>query len=497
MENLSLRETKDLLCTSMVSLAVQKFVQPLSRTEMLQFLLDEVNDKIERESDLCQKTEIVRERLITRVPFNEVQLGLQDSSSVYHSGKSSPTPEDQISSTPESISDAALHSTPSMTPVYEDEKERSHGTHTDSSDVSLGADSEVHLVSLPESSQIVSQKKQRQSMESSTSSSATAHSPRLASIFDSVLKAKPSPPMRSCSYMSAVMAPSSVAVPDMQLSSPEHQEGQIQSPTSVGSMHFPSNSLPDTSALEDQYTNIVPQKRGNLYVKNTRPQSAPSARQYQVSLGYERYSSHVDPLALTPPKPHPSGPPASVAVLKSRNIPSYTATSHSMLSQDLSVSQHCMPVQCWETGQKTRKSKSYGVLRRDSSDGPEMSGRHSRQGSTQSADTQESRKRHSSHHSYELTGGSNSSSHRISLQPRARLTSYPSCGSRSCCDSSTSSMNSLSSGQLTPVIPPSTPIVPGEPPLAFDFSGPLSLKELAAENRQELVLNLTPNLFFC
>jgi len=61
------------------------------------------------------------------------------------------------------------------------------------------------------------------------------------------------------------------------------------------------------------------------------------------------------------------------------------------------------------------------------------------------------------------------------------VTSYPSAGTGSYCGSSVSSTYSISSGHTTPVVVPSTPIVPateeGGPVLAFDFSGPLTSKE--------------------
>ena len=306
---------------------------PPRPADTLKSLLDGLNDKLERQAGLGTRTEIARERFMSRLPCGEIGGG-EGASSLLHSGKSSPTPDtDQISSTPESISDAGFHS--SLTPLYEDLKTPSQSARTDSSDVSL----EVHAVS---SGPVLHLKKSRQSIASSTSSNA---SPRLGTVLDSTCKTRPAPPMRTCSYMSAVMLPPTEANPDAR--------AHAANPASVESVHFPSNSLPDTTPLEEQ----APDKRTSASAKNMRPQSAPAARQFAVgSLGsspgsspFERYSSHVDPLALTPPKPHPAGPPASVAVLKSRNVPYYSATSHTIAGHD--STQQCVPVQCWETSQ--------------------------------------------------------------------------------------------------------------------------------------------------
>ena len=108
-------------------------------------------------------------------------------------------------------------------------------------------------------------------------------------------------------------------------------------------------------------------------------------------------------------------------------------------------------------------------------------------GSSHSIDGRELWPRPASYRRYDSHSAGNNKKkkpHKITLpSPRARLTSYPSDGSRSRCDSSSDSPHSYSSGRTTPIIPPSTPIVPGEPPLAFDFSDPSSLKELTTEER--------------
>lgn len=289
-----------------------------------------------------------------------------------------------------------------------------------------------------------------------------------------VQKERPMPPMRSCSYMSAITSP-----PQSDVSLQEGNMRAMQS-APVSTVHFPSNSLPDSSVVNTSNTVVIPRKKTDSYFRNgSRPQSAPSARNYQVPLGgspasssFGRYSSHEDPLALTPPKSNMSGPPVTVAVLRSTSVPYYTAKSHSVHCYGgiAAISQQCLPVQC-------RSKQKRGTFQLESF----APGRHSRQGSSHSADGDERKVRHLSLYSHDPPSNTKNKVHRISLPaPRTRVMSYPSAGTGSCCSSSMSSTHSISSGHTTPVMIPSTPIVPateGGPALAFDFSGPLASKE--------------------
>ena len=469
-ENLSQTEVERLLSTSLVRLTLQKLSATSSRTQVLQSLLDEVNEKINRENDICREVELTKERITNSGSLYELQLSQQESSSAYYSGKSSPLPDDQISSTPESISEPVLHSSSSLTPLYEDNRERLREKQTDSSDLSTeeGSASLFVTTSAGSSSRGRIFFKSRKAL---MHPSPLTQSPNLSMPMQ---KERPMPPTRSCSYMSAITSPPQAEVG---ASSQDDNMHMMQS-APVSTVHFSSNSFPDSSVVNTSNTVVIPRKKKDSYYRNgSRPQSAPSARNYQVSLGgspalssFGRYSSHEDPLALTPPKTNISGPPVTVAVLRSANVPYYTAKSHSVqnYSGQPAVSQQCLPVQCRS---KQKQDKIQFEAPR---------GRHSRQNSSHSADGDDHKRRHLSLYNYDSLSNSKNKGHRISLPtPRSRVTSYPGTGSY--CSSSVSSTYSISSGQTTPVVIPSTPIVPateeGGPPLAFDFSGPLASKE--------------------
>lgn len=461
-----------LLSTSLVRLTLQKLSATSSRTQVLESLLDEVNEKINRENDICREVEHTKERITNSGSLYELQLSQQESSSAYYSGKSSPLPDDQISSTPESISEPVLHSSSSLTPLYEENRERLREKQTDSSDLSTEEGSASHLVTTSGglSSRGRTFVKFRKSL---MRPSPLTQSPNLSM---PVQKERPQPPTRSCSYMSAITSPPQA---DVSVSSQEDNMNTMQS-APVSTAHFPSNSLPNSSVVNTSNTVVIPRKKNDSYFRNgSRPQSAPSARNYQVPLGgspasssFGRYSSHEDPLALTPPKPNMSGPPVTVAVLRSANVPYYTAKSHSVQNYggQPAVSQQCLPVQC-------RNKHKQDTIKL----GPPR-GRHSRQGSSHSADGDDHKVRHLSLYNYDPPSNSKNKGHRISLPaPPSRVTSYSNAGTGSYRSSSVSSTYSISSGHTTPVVVPSTPIVPateeGGPALAFDFSGPLASKE--------------------
>ena len=468
---------ESLLSTSFVSLSIQKLSRVSSRAQILQSLLEEVNEKMNRESDICREVEHARERILITESLNELQLSQQESSSAYHSGKSSPLLEDQISSTPESISEPVLHSSSSLAPLCEDVNEKSHRTQRDFSDPSTGEGSGTHLVTTTtDSSLSTSQEPMFINLRNSTHSSRFQQSHFVMPVHSSH-KERPLPPMRTCSYMSAITPPVQTAV------TVDSQEANLRSsePAPLATVHFPSNSLPDSVAIDKANPIVVPRKKNEVFRGGSRPQSAPSSRHYQANVGsspvnssFEHYSSHVDPLALTPPKPTPSGPPASVAVLRSSSVPYYTATSRSVSSYGTppATTEHCLPVQCWHIKQKKGVSYNIAGMRWE---------RHRRQGSSHSTDGDDRKFKCLSQNSYELTGNTKHRPHRVNLSvPRSRVTSYPSAASTGYCSSSMSSTNSVSSGHTTPVVIPSTPIMSateGGPTLAFDFSSPLVSQE--------------------
>lgn len=187
-----------------------------------------------------------------------------------------------------------------------------------------------------------------------------------------------------------------------------------------------------------------------------------------ASSSFGRYSSHEDPLALTPSKTNIPGPPVTVAVFRSTSIPTYTASSHSVQSFGgvHAVSQQCLPVNC-QSKQRHSKQQTHAHSAPRS--------RHSRQGSTHSTEGEERKTRHLS--LYDFDPSTNAEGvYRISLPTsKSQRTAGYSNGS-----GSVSSTYSISSGHTTPVVIPSTPIVPGteeSPALAFDFSGQLASKE--------------------
>lgn len=459
---------ESLLSTSLLSLTVQKLSTTSSRTQVLQSLLEEVNDRINRENDICCKAQHTKERITNSGSLSELQ---QESSSAYFSGKSSPLPDDQMSSTPESISEPVLQSLSSLTPLYEENPEMLNRKQTDSSgDLSTEEGSASPLVASSAGSTKRSQAfvKLRKSL---VRSSPFTQSPRLSMPVQLTYKERPVPPMRSCSYMSAITSP------------PQGEEDNVHSqeddaptfpPPLASNVHYPSNYFHDSSVANTSNT-VVTRKKTDSYFRGSRPQSAPSSRQNQIALGsspgssgFGHYSSsHEDPFALTPPRPNSSTPPATVAVLRSTSVPYYTAKSRSVQSCEglPAVSQQCLPVQC---DRKKKKSR----LKTD----PFGKGRHSRQGSSHSADGDSCNRQCLSMYDYDTPSKAKRRPQRINLPTsRARVTSYPSAGTSSYCSSSVSSTYSISSGHTTPVVIPSTPIVPATetgPALAFDFSSP-------------------------
>lgn len=468
-ENLNQMEVESLLSTSFVSLTVQKLSGTSSRTQVLQSLLEEVNNKITQENDICREAELTRERITNSESSNELLLSQQESSSAYCSGKSSPLPDDQISSTPDSISEPVLQSLSSLTPLYE---EPLNGKQTDSSgDLSTEEGSSPHLASSSAGSTSRGRsyfKVRKPVMRSSPLS----QSPRHSMPVQLTHKERPMPPLRSCSYMSAITSPTQ----EVLNTSSQEDDMHVMSPLAlVSTGHLLSDS---PSVVEKAENTVVMRKKTDPYFRNnvSRPRSAPSSRHYQavgsspVLSSFGCYSArHGDPLALTPPKSSPYGPPATVAVMKSTTVPYYTAKSHSVQNcGELSAeSQQCFPVQC---NDKQKQAK----LKGDHSG----KGFHSRHGSSHSAEGSEHNIKRSSTTMYDTAPKTRHKPHRISLPTSLScVTSYPKTTTSSFCSGSVSSAYSISSGRTTPVVIPSTPIVPandGEPALAFDFSGPLA-----------------------
>lgn len=457
-ENLSQTEVESLLSTSFLNLTVQKLSGTSSQTQVLQCLLEEVNEKIRQENDICREAEFTREKIRNSGSLNELQLSQQESSSAYFSGKSSPLPDDQISSTPESFSEPVLQSTSSLTPLYE---EPLNGKQTDSSgDLSTEEGNSPHLGSASRSLFKLRKPLRR--------SCPHTHSPRLQLSVQLTHKERPMPPVRSYSYVSAITSPTH------EMSNTNSQEDGMHMMPSLGPVStndLTSNSLSDSSPHEAGEPTVVMRKKTEPYFRNSglRPQSAPSSRHHQAVSGsspvlssFECYSaSHRDPLALTSSKSSTVSHPASVAVLKSTPVPCYTAKSHSVLSCEglPAESQQCVPVQCNSRQKQSRLKGDHHIT-----------ARHSRQGSSHSA---EGGSEHNVHHfsGYETAPKSKHKLQRISLPNSLSLVTSCNTTTSSFCSSSVSSY-STSSGRNTPVVIPSTPIVPaneGGPALAFDF----------------------------
>ena len=193
--------------------------------------------------------EHTKERITNSGSLCELQLSQQESSSAYHSGKSSPLPDDQISSTPESISEPVLHSSSSLTPLYEESRERLREKQTDSSDLSTEEGSASHLgtTSAGSSSRGRTFVKLRRSL---MRPSPLTLSPNLSM---PIQKERPTPPMRSCSYMSAITSPPQA---DINVSSQEDNMLTMQS-APASTVHYPSNSFQDSPVVNTSNNNDI------------------------------------------------------------------------------------------------------------------------------------------------------------------------------------------------------------------------------------------------
>lgn len=245
-ENLSQEETEKLLSTSTVSLAVQK-PKSTTQTNALQALLQEVNSKINNDGDVYQQAYSHRKKLLTMDTSNEVYE--QQRQKGLYSGWSSPSVEEPTSS-PDSVTEALLNSSPSLQPFYDDRREKTTGTQTDSSEASI--DGEI-LTSLTDNqSSLVNQELSRPIEHNSPQSQYSSQE-------------KPLPPPRSCSFMTALMS-------------------TAMEPQNVTSQYyFTEGRQPLTT--KGVYSSIVDEYPGeshvytNQPVRGMRPQSAPTARQ--------------------------------------------------------------------------------------------------------------------------------------------------------------------------------------------------------------------------
>jgi hypothetical protein len=181
---------------------------------------------------------------------------------VFYSGRSSPSTEEPASS-PDSVSEPVLNSSPSLTPFYDGGKEKSQGTQTDSSEASIDASSETHLAAHdPHSSP------PQVSPETSRSFITEPNN-------HSFQRQKPLPPTRTCSYMTALMSSTTAPVSINSHESKHYfTEGALPSPSTITSSagHYPPTSMTDEYQIDQTRTNPTQRSRG------TRPQSAPSSR---------------------------------------------------------------------------------------------------------------------------------------------------------------------------------------------------------------------------
>lgn len=414
-------EAEKLLSTSMVSLAIVKQSKSLSSTHVLQSVLEEVSEKIARDIDLCQKME----RKLKAYP--DVNSCLSQKRAALYNSKRRSAHDGHMSSSTESSSEHALNM--SLTPLYE---EKSQGTQTDSSDVSIGRSSEV-LDTFHLSSPCQTPVSSSDNQPSDISQHFQSHFPHFSSSYLGQPKERPPPPMRTYSYLSAVICNTNTKK-NFQDTEDESQEDS----EAIETVHFPSNSLPDSSVVTD-IPKPLSRSKAQRSSQPSRPQSAPSSRFKKETrkLPHQgRYSTNLESSLHSSSHLQPSSPPASMAVLKSGHVPSYTAKSVTLpTNRILAESQQCTAVQCWNS---KHMSQSHSGLSSSSEHYGSIT-RYSRLGSTSSVG--------SSHHSHSLHSG---------LIPKvckgSRKSKRLSLPVSNNCQSS--SMSSLSSGQTTPRVEP-------------------------------------------
>lgn len=413
-------EAEKLLSTSMVTLAILKQSKTASSTHVLQSVLEEVSAKIARDIDSCQKME---HRLKANPDINGCLS--QKRTRLYNSKRRPPTHDGHMSSSTESSSEHALNM--SLTPLYE---EKSQGTPPDSSDNSIGHSSEL-LDSFHLSSQFQTTLSGINQMMDRSQQLNQSNSLHFSSSHLGQHKGRPPPPMRTCSYLSAVTC-STNTTKSFQDTESDSQKDSV----AIETVHYPSSSLPDSSVVEE--SKIVSRSKVQRSSRQSRPQSAPSSRHKKDAASkspYQgRYSTNLDTNLYTSSQLQPSSPPASMAVLKSRHVPYYTAKSVTLPTNSfLAESQQCTAVQCWNS---KHMSQSHSGLS-SSSDHYSSITRQSRQGSTSSVGS--SHRSHGSHSGYRMMP-------KVSkVSRKGKRLSLPVSSN---CQSS--SMSSLSSGQTTP-----------------------------------------------
>ena len=420
-ENLSQMEAENLLSTGMVTLAIVKPSRVMSGTQVLRSVLEEVSEKIAKDIDMCQKMDrqIKTNPDITNFPSQK--------RTVLYNPKRRAVLDGNMSSSPESSSEHVLNI--SLTPLYE---EKSQGTQTDSSDVSIGRSSEL-LGSFHSSSQFITPVSTVSRSSDRSQQHTQSHSEHFSSMYSGQQKERPPPPMRTCSYMSAVTSSTNTSK-SFQDPRSEYQDKSVPLET----LHFPSNSLPDSSVVETE-SKVLSRSKAQRTSHQLRPQSAPSSRHKQKLPYQGHYSTNFETSLYESSKHQPLTPPASMAVLKSPIVPYYTAKSVNLPTSGVAAeSQQCTAVQCWNS---RHMSLSHSGLS-TSSDHYSSARQFSRQGSASSVGS--SHRSRSSHSRYHMTQRASKVSRKL------KRISLPVSSSN--CQSS--SLSSLSSGQMTPRIEP-------------------------------------------
>lgn len=292
------------MSTSTVSLALQKS-KPPTPTHTLHSLLEEVNNKLNNESDVYQHAHSHRKKLLTMDSastdmYEQHRHGQKE----LYSAWSSPSVEEHTQDS-RYISEQ-LNTSLSLQPLYEEREEKSKGTQTDSSETSIDSELNGDSSSLPCSAEFgqpvsnhsLSTAFTNHSMHrtvvnghampdnTSHTHSSTRHcnnehhdmkdthhlSQRISNRSPPIethswnsqySEEKPLPPPRSCSFITSLIA-TSTAAPH----SSQHyvMDGQ-------GGRH---------SSVMNEYPSDVNHGYVNQPSRIGRPQSAPTARQQQV-----------------------------------------------------------------------------------------------------------------------------------------------------------------------------------------------------------------------
>lgn len=245
--------------------------------------------------------------------------------------------------------------------------------------------------------------------------------------------------------------------------------------TLISTNHLLSNS---PSIIKKTKNTIIIRKKTNPYFRNniSRPRSTPSSKHYQtiknnpILSNFEYYSTkHKNPLTLTPPKSNPYNPPTTITIIKSTTIPYYTTKNHSIQNyKKLSTkNQQYFPIQYNDKQKQTKLKKNHS-----------KKNFHNKHNSSHNAKNNKHNIKRLSTTIYNTTPKTKHKPHRINLPTSlSYITSYPKTTTSNFYNKSINSTYSISSNRTTPIVIPSTPIIPtnnNKPTLTFNFNNPLT-----------------------